>query len=89
MITYYVLLFLAGVLLGITSPLRLLPDVVLPDQIASAIANISSFVGLVWKLFPITLLALVGAIATIVVVENWVMIYKVIRWVYQKIPGIN
>ncbi len=39
--------------------------------------------------FDPALAALIGAVVVIVAVENYVLIYKVIRWVYQKIPGVS
>jgi hypothetical protein len=89
MITYWLLLFVAGVLLGATSPLRILPDAALPAVVNSAITNISGFLSLVWVFFPLTFTALVGAIVIIVVTENWIFIYKIIRWTYRKIPGVS
>lgn len=89
MIVYWLLYFIAGVLLGLTSPLRILPDATLPAAINSSITSIAGFIGLVWKFMPLTFTALVAAVLVIVLAENWIMVYKVIRWIYKKIPGIT
>ena len=70
-------------------PFTLLPDATLPSQVSTSITSIAGFMGLVWKFFPLTFTALVGAVVIIVATENWVAIYKVVRWVYQKIPGVS
>ncbi len=89
MITYWLLIVVLNLVLGLVSPLSLLPDAVLDPSVAAGISNIAGFVGLVWKFFPITLSALVASIVIIVIAENWVLTYKIIRWVYHKIPGVS
>jgi hypothetical protein len=89
MITYWIIYFLATALLGFLYPLTFLPDATLPAAVSSGITGIAGFIGLVWRFFPLTFAALIGAVAVIVAVENYVLIYKVIRWVYQKIPGVS
>jgi hypothetical protein len=89
MITYWLLYFVATVVLGFLYPISFLPAASLPDMVNNSISGIASFIGLVWKFFPLTFAALIAAVVFIVVVENYVLIYKVIRWVYQKIPGVS
>ena len=89
MIIYWIVIILLALIVRLISPLSLLPDAVLPDVINSSITNISGFIGRVWSFFPLTFAALLGAVVFIVIVENWVLVYKVIRWVYTKIPGIS
>ena len=89
MIIYWLGVVLIGVLLLLLQPFTLLPDATLPSQVSTSITSIAGFMGLVWKFFPLTFTALVGAVVIIVATENWVAIYKVVRWVYQKIPGVS
>jgi hypothetical protein len=89
MITYWLCVMIVSVIGAILSPLTVLPDVTLPASVNSGITGIAGFTGGIWSVFPLTLTALVSAVGVIVVVENWVFVYKLIRWVYQKIPGVN
>ena len=89
MIVYWVLVILIWAIAGIVFPLTFLPDAQLPDFVNSSITQISGFIGMVWKFMPLSFVALIAAVGAIVITENWILIYKIIRWVYQKIPGVN
>jgi len=89
MITYTLLLLVEGVVIILTRPFTVLPDVSLPAGVTSALATIGGWFGLIWGAIPLTLLSLFAAIGTIIVIENNIAIYKLARWVYSKIPGVN
>ena len=89
MITYWLLYFVATVILGFLYPISLLPNATLPDAVNNGITGIAGFIGLVWKFFPLTFAALIAAVVIIVAAENYILIYKIIRWVYSKIPGVS
>ena len=62
-------------------------DVVLSPNIASAISAVSGSYSALNGIFPIdTLLAIVAFDLTF---ELAYFVYKLIRWGYQKVPGIN
>ena len=89
MITYIlvgILLSLVGV---IVIPIALLPDVSLPASIATAISTLGTYVGMIWSSAPLTFVALLTATAVIIGVESHIFSYKTIKWLYNKIPGIN
>lgn len=79
-IIYYFVLF-------ILTPLRLFPDVSLPAGVLSAITTAGTYLALVSQVIPLT--DLLGAFAASIVIENYHFVYKVIKWIYNKIPGVN
>lgn len=89
MIIYYFNLAWISIIGALESPIAALPDVALPSYITTSIATVLHWLGLVWSAIPYTLSALLSAIGVIIVVENNIAIYKVVRWIYSKIPGIN
>ena len=89
MITYYIVYFLIGIVGVITSPLLLAPDVTLPATIATSLAAVAGWLGLLIAIIPYTLTAIFAALVVIVGVETHLFSYKVVRWIYSKIPGVN
>lgn len=89
MITYLLILIISGVVYAITYPISALPDVVLPANITANLATLGHFFGLIWGAAPLTLVALFSSVGVIIVIENNIAIYKVVKWIYSKIPGVN
>lgn len=89
MISYFLLIILTGILGGIISPLLLLPDVVLDPNIAAAFANAGQAIYPVRSVIPNTLTSLFAILIIYLVIEAAINGYKLIKWLYQKIPGIN
>lgn len=89
MIFYYIIIFLIGLLFAILSPLTLLPDVSIPPDISVAVGSIGSWFGLIWGVAPFTFTALFAALSVILGVETNIFTYKILRWIYRKIPGIS
>jgi len=73
--------------LGITAPFRLLPDVSLPEGVSAALTSAGSYLSILDAVIPVdTLLSVLGAF---LVVETAIFTYKLIKWVYVKVPGVN
>lgn len=89
MIVYILVGILIAFVAVIITPLALLPDVSLPASIAAAISTLGHYVGMIWSIAPLTFSALFISIVVIVGVETKVFSYKSIKWLYNKIPGIN
>lgn len=89
MITYTLLLIVIGILGLIASPISLLPDAVLPAGITAALSTIGYWFWIVWSTAPLTLAAIFAALVIVIGVETKIFSYKVVRWIYQKVPGIN
>ena len=87
MITYWLLIILTGILQVVISPLLLLPNVALDPRIATSLATAGHYTAIldmvipVWTLFTIFVLY--------VVIEAAIFGYKIIKWIYSKIPGIS
>lgn len=78
---------LYGVIWLITSPLRILSDVVLDSNIANAITTSSGYIGGLNAVIPVTTILAVFGI--FLVVEIGILLWKGINWIIRKIPMIN
>ena len=87
MISSLILLLLFGVLVIVTAPLRLLPDVSLPVELTDAITTAGGHISSLNQVIPITTILIVLGI--VLATEGFVFLYKSIKWVYNKIPGVN
>lgn len=87
MITYAFILLLYGILLVIVGLLLNTADVSATSSIATAIQAASGYLSSVP--FPLFLLSLLATLSFLVVFEAFYWGYKGVRWVYNKIPGIN
>jgi len=82
-ILYLIYFFITAVL----SPLLLFDDVTIPTSITSSISSASSYLHILDTVIPID--SLIAIISIVVIIETGIFTYKLIRWVYQKIPGVN
>lgn len=89
MSTYWLAIIGISILGAILSPLLLLPDVSLPPFINQGITGVIQALSAMHSIIPLTtdmLLAVVGALA-LTTAAIWV--YKGVKWVYTKIPGVS
>jgi hypothetical protein len=89
MITYYFLYFFTGVLNGLAAPLYYLPDASIPSSFAGWLSQTGGYISVASKLMPLTIAALFVVLGMIIIVENADGIFKVVKWIYTKIPGIS
>jgi hypothetical protein len=87
MITGGIILFFSSILLGLLSPLFLLTDVASNSSIVAAIVVANGYISAVP--FPYFVLSLLSSLSFLVVFEAAYGTYKVVRWVYKKIPGVS
>jgi len=87
MITTAILFALYGAITLILSPLLLLPDVSISSGVATAISNASSYVSILNTVLPVQ--TIVTFFLVFLAVELGIFTYKLIKWVYNKIPGIS
>lgn len=87
MIASTIILIIFGFLVTVTTPIRFLDDVSLPSDIAASIATASGWLGSFSFALPI------GTILTVfflvLATEGLIFAYKIVRWIYNKIPGVN
>lgn len=77
-----------NVLIGfINWAVSLLPLVATDNPIATAIATGDHYIASVGQVFPIE--TLIEILSFVLVFDAAWILYQVVRWVYQKIPGIN
>lgn len=89
MITNLLLLLIYGIILVITSPLRLLSDVSQPAIFSSTISQANSYLatGYTWLPYMINTLLLTWGL--FIALELAIFIYKGFMWIIKKIPGIS
>ncbi len=87
MITTAILYLLYYAISLVLSPLLLFSDVVLPPQFTDALTSAGASLGIVSVIAPVGTIAAV--IVVFAVVEGFIFGYKIIKWVYTKIPGVN
>lgn len=87
MITSAFIFVIFGFIFLITSPLRLLPDASLPDDVIEALGLASQHMSAVSFIFPIDTFLLI--LATVLTIEGGIILYRTIMWTIRKIPTIN
>jgi uncharacterized membrane protein YfcA len=73
---------------GLTSPLRLAPDVSLPSIVTNTIGTASSYISALDRFLPITELVFILT-AIFIIYESGYFAYKLVNWVIRKIPTIS
>jgi len=89
MITSLILYIIFAFIWAITSPFRLFNDVSLPASFTEGVSGAVGYVSIIYQVLPLTLSAIVGVIVLYLVVEGSIALFKVVKWVYTKIPGIG
>lgn len=89
MIFYTILLFFIWLLGLFLSPMVNLPDASLPSNVSDFISLASQALTSFHALLPYTIDALLAVLLLLIGIEVALWFYKGIRWVYQKIPGVN
>ena len=72
---------------AVALPLLAFPDASFPANITNSIASASSALNALNVVIPVD--TLIAIITLFITTEAAIFTYKMIRWVYQKIPGIN
>lgn len=87
MITYAFILFLQALLFGITAVFNLFTNVSSDSNIAAGISQINAYITAIP--FALTIASILASLIFLTVFEGFYWAYKGIKWVYNKIPGIN
>lgn len=89
MITYYLLIFVTGILGGILLPFSQLPNASLPPQIAATLSALGGYLATIYGIAPFFTTAVLSVGGVVILVEGYIFSYKLIMWIVRKIPGIN
>ena len=89
MIIYWLLTFLIGVLGGVLSPLSLFPVATLPTGLSTALSSIGSITSVINLVLPGFTNNLFIVVSAYVAVEVAIFAYKGVKWIYNKIPGVQ
>jgi hypothetical protein len=76
------LILMLGVLLAVGN---ILPTA----SVAAAIAAANAYIAIVYEFLPNTVIALLAIVWLLLLVEFYIGTYKLIKWLYSKIPGIS
>ena len=87
MIIYWLLQIFIYLIQLITAPLTLLPVATLSVDLTGTLTQAGNYLALFDIFLPIPELFITFGI--VLVIEAGYFGYKVVRWVYNKIPGIN
>lgn len=87
MITDFIIAVIYNVLSGIVFVFELLPSVSLPSDIQTNIAAVSPYYAGIETVFPVG--TLIDILAVELVFIGGYFFYKLVRWAYRKIPGID
>jgi len=87
MITNGLLFLLYMIVLILTRPLLLFPDVSIESGFGSAIATATSYLANFNQILPLT--TLFQIIGLIIIIEIAISGYKIVMWIIKKIPGVN
>ena len=89
MITYYLLLIVIGSLQVFVFPISFLPDVSFPATLNTAISSSGNYIGIFNAVLPKTVPTLFAIFTLLIAVELGIWGYKLTKWIYSKIPGVN
>jgi len=87
MITTAFISVLIGLLFVLISPVLLLPNVTIDSSFSVAIATASGYLASANAILPV--ISLLAIVTFFVLFETGYAIYKAVKWVYSKLPGIN
>lgn len=87
MIINALLTFLYILLYAITYPLRIIPDVPELAEINASVLTASGYISNLNGIFPVD--TIITQLGIFISYELIIALYKVIKWLYQKIPGVK
>lgn len=87
MITNIFLSLVWGLLVAITSPLRLLPDAVLDPNITSSIATAANYISTLNQMIPLA--TIFSVLVAMAVVDGAIVTFRIGNYGIRKIPGIS
>lgn len=89
MITNVLLIIVYAFLRIISSPLLLLDDVTIASSLLGIMSKINGYFSIGYSLFPNSLTTILTTWGLYISIEIIIFVYKGIRWVYSKIPGVT
>lgn len=87
MITDFIITVIYNVVALVVNLFAILPNVTLPAGVYNSLNSISPYYNSIGAIFPIGTLLDILAVELIFITAYFT--YKIIRWAYTKIPGIN
>jgi hypothetical protein len=89
MIFYYITLIVLGALQAVVFPISLLPDVSFPATLNTAIGQSGNYIGIFNAVLPKSVPTIFAIFTIYISIEFGIWTYKLIKWIYSKIPGVN
>ena len=89
MIAYWVSIILIGIIQVIILPITFLPDVSFPTQLTTSISTAGGYIHIFSIILPTTVPTVFSIFTAFIGIEVGIFTFKLVKWVYSKIPGIN
>jgi len=64
-------------------------DVTANTGLVASVSTASGYMALIYGILPLSTIAILGSLAILLVFEIGLGVYKVVKWGYSKIPGVN
>ena len=81
--------FVVATVATMLSVLLLLGNVLPTSAISASILAANSYIAVIGQFLPLTIGSLVLMVGALLLVEFYIGTYKLIKWVYTKIPGVS
>lgn len=89
MITYYFIVVLLGALQAVVLPMTILPDITFSTSLNSSLSGMGASIHVFSLVLPATVPTIFAIFVSFIGIEAGILGFKLIKWVYSKIPGIN
>jgi hypothetical protein len=89
MITFFIGAILIGLVQIIIYPITFLPGVAFPGEMTTSISLFGGTIHIFGLILPTTVPTIFSIFTIFIGIEAGIFGYKIIKWIYSKIPGIN
>ena len=90
MIALLIQVFLGLAVVGaLIAGLVLIGNVIPTSAIETGISTANSYIHVLYGIFPLLTTGLLTILGLLFAVETFIGVYKIVKWVWSKIPGIN
>jgi len=81
--------FIVAALGAMLAGLLALGNILPVAALAAAITTANAYIAVVYEFLPLTTVALIGTLGSFLLIEFYVITYKLIKWIYTKLPGVS
>ncbi|MDE2021141.1 MAG: hypothetical protein KGJ13_12465 [Patescibacteria group bacterium] len=81
--------FIAAAVGAMLAGLLVLGNILPTSAIAAAITAANGYIGIIHEIVPNTTVSLMAIVGSFLLVEYFAVSYKLIKWIYSKLPGVT